>query len=280
MVIIQIEGGLGNQMFQYALYLSFIDRGVTAKLDISKFKNEFAHNGYELEKVFNLNASYCSVAEKPILKALSKILHVLTKHPYKEKEHWQWVYHQEVATIKLGFLKGYWQSEKYFLNISSKIREKFNFPSPQGDKNKEALIKITTHNSVSVHIRRGDYLTNSNPCFINIEYYFQAILIMNKKVDNPYYFVFSDDIKWARENIKESQIEFVDWNTQKNSFIDMQLMSRCKHNIIANSSFSWWGAWLNSNPYKIVIAPQQWMPHLEKSGDIVPKDWLQLPSGF
>lgn len=107
MIIVYVEGGLGNQMFQYALYLSFISKGVKAKLDISRFNTHKLHNGYELEKIFNVQASYCTGTEKRIIKPISKLLHVTTNHPYKEQPAWRWVYHKEVNAIKFGFLKGY-----------------------------------------------------------------------------------------------------------------------------------------------------------------------------
>lgn len=280
MVIIQVEGGLGNQMFQYALYCSFAEKGVKAKLDISKFNNDSLHNGYELEKIFGLNASYSSKTERGIVKSVSKILHVLFKHPYKEKQDWQWMYYKEVNEIKFGFLKGYWQSEKYFSGIQDTIREKFTFPVLQDDRNKVTLEKINNSNSVSVHIRRGDYITDGRSCSLGMDYYINAIALMNEKITEPVYFIFSDDMQWVKENIKESRVYFIDWNKGKDSYIDMQLMSCCKHNIIANSSFSWWGAWLNKNPGKQVITPNKWMPQLEPGADIIPGDWVALNNSF
>ena len=140
--------------------------------------------------------------------------------------------------------------------------------------------KIMESNSVSLHIRRGDYLDNDINCSLGLPYYNEAIKFINTNISNPSYFVFSDDIEWAKENIKQEQMEFIGWNKGGNSYIDMQLMSSCKHNIIANSSFSWWAAWLNSNPDKKIAAPQQWMRHLQKKAGIIPKGWIQFPNNF
>lgn len=280
MVIVQMEGGLGNQMFQYALYLNCKARGVNAKLDVSKYDSEFSHNGYELEKIFSINEKYCSAGEKLIIKPLSKLLHFLVNHSYKEKNEWQWKYQQDVASIKFGFIKGYWQSEKYFITIAETLRDKFKFPPLQDIVNKKLLDKINQVNSVSLHIRRGDYLLGQNAASLGIGYYNRSIAFINEKLNQPHYFIFSDDIEWAKQNIQVSNGEFIDWNTGSESFVDMQLMSECKHNIIANSSFSWWGGWLNNNSAKIVIAPEQWMPHMEGTADAIPENWIQLPANF
>jgi len=117
-------------------------------------------------------------------------------------------------------------------------------------------------------------------CSLDIEYYLDAMALVNERVSDPHYFIFSDDIEWARENIKESRTMFIDWNTGPNSFVDMQLMSLCRHNIIANSSFSWWSAWLNRNPSKLVIAPGQWMPGMKDDGDVLPETWIRVATRF
>jgi hypothetical protein len=280
MIIVSVEGGLGNQMFQYALYLSFISRGIKAKLDISRFNTCTLHNGYELEKVFNVQPSYCTVTERRVIKSLSKLLHVITNRPYKEEPTWQWIYHKEVHAITFGFLKGYWQSEKYFLAAAGEVRKKLRFPVLQDERSKEVLSKMLSSNSVSLHIRRGDYLQGDRNCSLNPEYYHTAIATINQQVSNPYYFICSDDIEWARNTIDVQQAEFVDWNRGDRSYVDMQLMSSCKHNIIANSSFSWWGAWLNSHAGKLVIAPKKWLPALQADSDVIPGGWIKLPSGF
>ena len=276
MIIIQIEGGLGNQMFQYALGIFFQVKHVPVKLDISKFEQQYGHNGYELERVFNINANYCSKTEREVVKRLSKLRHLLLNTPYKEKGEWQWQYKKEVSLLKFGFLKGYWQAGEYFAEAEKEVKQKFRFRPVEDDQNKIMLSKILNSNSVSIHIRRGDYVNSDINSSLQFSYYTEAIKFINNSISNPSYFVFSDDIEWAKENIKQERVNFIGWNKGNNSYIDMQLMSNCKHNIIANSSFSWWAAWLNSNHDKTVVAPQQWMRHLSKSNDIIPKEWVQL----
>ena len=267
-------------MFQYALCQSFVSKGVKVKLDISNFQAGYLHNGYELERIFNLQEDYCSRSELVIVKSLSKVLHVLFKHPYKEKKGWQWVHHPEVNNIRFGFLKGYWQSEKYFSVLANSIRAKFTFPVLTDERNRAVQDAMANNDTVSMHIRRGDYLKPDMSCSLSIEYYLDAMALINERVSDPHYFIFSDDIEWAREHIKEPRAMFIDWNIGPDSFVDMQLMSLCSHNIIANSSFSWWGAWLNRNPSKLVIAPGQWMPGMKDTGDVLPENWIPIATRF
>jgi len=275
-----MDGGLGNQMFQYALYLHFSSRQLTTKADISQFEDYKLHNGYELERIFNIKASYAGKRERAIVNALSKCMHLLSNHPYREKARRQWQFQESFTRVKFGLLRGYWQTEKYFEAIAPIIREQFSFPVLQDEVNKQLLSKIQSRPSVSLHIRRGDYLNSSQSSGLPLAYYKEAISFINASVPGAYYVVFSDDIAWAREYIQEKNVCFVDWNSGSESYRDMQLMSHCQHNIIANSSFSWWGAWLNAHEHKIVIAPQQWMPGIAASTDIIPKGWIQVPVSY
>jgi hypothetical protein len=180
------------------------------------------------------------------------------------------------------FACGYWQSSKYFSDYEKEIREDFQFIKPLDRKNLSVLKKIEKTSSASIHIRRGDYVSNSKINKVHgtcsITYYRKAINHLKRKFPNSAFFVFSDDPNWVKENIKINNATYVDWNQGKNSYKDMQLMSRCKHNIIANSSFSWWGAWLNCNPKKIIIAPKIWFNDpiaQEKSKELIPKTWIR-----
>jgi len=280
MIIIQVEGGLGNQMFQYALGLSFVSRGVSVKLDISKFETQQGHNGFELQNVFAVHPLYCSGVEIKLLKTFSKLRHKILGTPYKEKAAWQWQYQAEVNKLQNGYLKGYWQCEKYFSHAAGLVKQQFSFSAVTDEVNSAMLNKIRNCNSVSLHIRRGDYLSPGIGASLGMEYYIEAIKYINDTITSPVYFIFSDDIEWAKENIQAADKEFISWNKGNNSYIDMQLMSNCKHNIIANSSFSWWGAWLNSNTEKLVIAPRPWMPSHTSGKDIIPEKWIPLPAAF
>ena len=280
MLIIQFSGGLGNQMFLYGLYYSFQKKGINTKIDLSHYATEKNHNGYELEKVFSFKIKSANQTENFIYSKISKLLHLLTQRPYKEKFLDQYIYNEKVSQIRFGYLRGYWQSEKYFLDFSNHLRNEFTFPPLIDEKNIEIENQIRSTNAVSIHIRRGDYLLSGRKIALDLKYYQRAMEYIHHKITNPVFYVFSDDIKWVKENFNNQHITLINWNTGNNSYIDMQLMSLCKHNIIANSSFSWWGAWLNKYSEKIVIAPAKWMPHLTCSNDLIPKNWVQLNNSF
>jgi hypothetical protein len=182
-----------------------------------------------------------------------------------------------------SFVKGNFQSDKYFKSIESLIKDEFKFTIQLDVENLKWKNEILNTNAVSIHIRRGDYISlkqNVNKfAQIPISFYKSAISEIAQKVHNPVFFVFSDDIKWVKENlISDAPLHFIENNnTVQTSHFDMQLMSLCKHNIICNSTFSWWSAWLNANPHKIVIAPQNWFSDVSiNSQDIIPDEWIKL----
>ena len=205
--------------------------------------------------------------------------------PKRKSMRYEWksmAYNERVFTnAKNEYLIGYWQTERYFYPIRWEILKAFTFPSFEpGSKNESLGKELQQENSVALHIRRGDYLEIGNTSGIcTIDYYKKAIAHIKEKVSPKVYSVFSDDIDWCIGQfgaiISDSDIRYVNWNKGKESFRDMQLMSLCKHNIIANSSFSWWGAWLNQNPEKIVIAPSLWM-NSEGWSEIIPDDWITI----
>lgn len=171
-----------------------------------------------------------------------------------------------------------WQNEQYFSDYESTIREDFAFPTLEANSlNSSLLEKISKTNSISIHVRRGDYLLSSIHQPTSVDYYKNAIELAVGKVTNPSFFVFSDDIAWCQNNLMLPDAHYISHNDGEHSYRDMQLMSNCQHNIIANSSFSWWGAWLNNNPNKLVIAPKVWLAKYQiMSENITPLDWLKL----
>jgi hypothetical protein len=178
------------------------------------------------------------------------------------------------------YLHGFWQSEKYFKNIEGIIRSEFSLKDSLSQKTLEVSKKITTkQNTVSLHIRRGDYVTDiKTHNFLGLcspDYYKKCVSHLGDALGNLNIFVFSDDPVWARENlIFDHHLDFVDHNDIKHAYEDMYLMSLCEHNIIANSSFSWWGAWLNNNKNKKVFAPRKWIVNTNHTDlDVVPEDW-------
>ena len=183
------------------------------------------------------------------------------------------------------YLIGYWQSEKYFINIESFLRKELMIKIEPSAINLQILKEIKTNNqSVSLHIRRGNYVNvesvNKVHGTTKLNYYYEAIKTIAKICEQPVFYIFSDDINWAKENLKLSYKHvYIDHNSAKKDYEDLRLMSACKHNILANSTFSWWGAWLNVNKEKIIIAPREWFADPEKnkeSESIIPKTWVRL----
>lgn len=293
MKIIVASGGLGNMMFQYGLVASLRHQDKKAILFVSKANAE--HNGYELEKVFPNVDPYgeiCAFSKLyykflGILRCIKvckrNIPHPLLfwpKRSLRTKE--AIIYYPEVIEErKYGeFLIGQFQSWKYYNGAEQKIQEEFQY--------NEAIISQTTKkvrnrmhqcNSVALHIRRGDYLGMYNlqglGSVCDKAYYERAIDYIKEHVENPYFFIFSDDKTYIKENYNLPNMTIVDFNQGDDSWQDMYLMSQCKHNIIANSTFSWWGAYLNPNPQKIVVSPKRWWAMLEKD-DIIPPTWKRI----
>jgi len=291
-IVVNLLGGLGNQMFQYALgrYLS-LHKNTKLKLDIGSLSNGAGctYREYALD-VFNINAKIINDDELLYFRRLkkNKFCRTLQKfYPYskriliREREGFKY----DPNVFKCGknvYLEGYWQSEKYFIDIEDVIRREFTIRLPKDQENLLLSNEINNSNSVCVHIRRGDYVTNKNANIYHgicsVEYYYKAIeLLLNNGVVNPYFFVFSDDPDWARENLKlKYPVKIIDINLDK-PYEDLRLMSQCKHFVIANSSFSWWGAWLSPSNDKIVIAPKRWITNEARDiNDLFPKEWIKV----
>lgn len=295
MILVEVIGGLGNQMFQYGLYykLKKMYGSDSVKLYAGRFESVRDNNGYELEKVFGIKDA---ITDFPISKKIvddnndiwSRIRRKLTG--FREgyiTEHQNLSFKPSILEQNMNkdlYYSGSWQSEKYFVEYKKDISEIFKFKKELHSKNKSIAEEIIRSNSVSIHVRRGDYVNNK--AYFRIlgdvcgeEYYNRAIkLIEQKSVENSY-FIFSDDIDWVKENfsiLDNKKVTFVNWNTGIESHVDMQLMSLCKHNIIANSTFSWWAAWLNSNENKLVIAPRKWFKEKKLNEDIFPSEWIKI----
>ncbi|HED06224.1 MAG TPA: alpha-1,2-fucosyltransferase [Ignavibacteria bacterium] len=288
MIIIRIGGGLGNQLFQYALGRNLsLTKNIPLRLDLSWFKTNLDRE-YKL-KYFNTREIIATDSELKKIKRYQKInsgryfLHNLlfsNESIYIEEK--QFHFNSKVLDIKdIAYLIGYWQTEKYFENIKDIIRKDFTLKNEPSGFYKNDEQEIREKNSVSLHIRRGDYITNgianANMGVCSLEYYKKAVNIIKDSVNNPTFFIFSDDIDWATENLQiDSPAVFVSDKKLKD-YEELILMSKCKHNIIANSSFSWWGAWLNNSPDKIVIAPKKWFNDTKRnSKDIIPNNWIKV----
>jgi hypothetical protein len=294
MIIVKLQGGLGNQMFQYA-FASILSKiiGSQVLLDISSFDNDIKKGGFtprnfEL-KVFENNYNLANSENINTFHKLSdvnkikKFLGIRYPQFYKEES-----YRFQPDALKIDydvFLMGYFQSFKYYIGYEDVVQKKFSFSFIKlGEFNKTLLLKVKTCNSVAIHIRRGDYIAdksiNQYHGICSIDYYLEAILYIASQQKSIILVFFSDDITWVKEQFKSLKHPtiFVDNNTD-NGCIDMFLMSSCKHNIIANSSFSWWAAWLNKNQSKTVICPRKWFNDSEmqnEAKDLIPKEWIRL----
>ncbi|MFH1677734.1 MAG: alpha-1,2-fucosyltransferase [Patescibacteria group bacterium] len=299
MVIIKLMGGLGNQMFQYAMGRQVAKQNnIELKLDTSSFKiiNNNTPRHYSLN-VFNIKENFINqygikkIAKHSNLinKIISKIYYLRQKFSLiKIKINQNYItekafnFDPEILKLKDDiYLDGYWQSEKYFKDIEDIIRKEFTLKNVFSEEAEKIAEEITAVNSVSLHIRRGDYINNEKTqkyhgsCSLN--YYYQAVKKISRKINNPVFFIFSDDIEWVKNNLKlKYPIKFVSGYNIKN-YEELILMSKCKHNIIANSSFSWWGAWLNNNLNKIVVAPKKWFNDLSINiNNLIPESWTKI----
>lgn len=297
MITVVLRGGLGNQMFQYAIGLSLARKHNIALLLDTTFLNdrfprrEFTYRTYDLD-VFTLNPRLTALSKisaslpvpglwlffDSILMAIKSLGGVKI---VREKNEFEF----DPGVLEAGkntMLWGRWQSEKYFESARDQVREDFTFRhSITGDAARLKEI-IERENSVAVSVRRGDYVKFKSVLGVmgdtNLEYYKKAFSYIASRIDNPHFFIFSDDLKWCKENLKlPHRITYVEDDLAGPKFsFHLQLMSLCKHNIVANSTFSWWGAWLNGNPKKIVIAPSRWYADGKGDGDIVPASWIKV----
>ncbi len=321
MIIVRLSGGLGNQMFQYAAARRLACKHNTIpKLDIIPLI-EGGYRSYRLQ-CFNIQEYFVDSMDVfrvyPIegLKRMAsnvvgkKISNLFFRKVIRDKNRVlaQRYYDYDstssnVADLVVGrivsqrffhfdpemlqapddvYLMGSWISEKYFKDIEDIIRKEFTIKTAQTGKNKEIAEMILNTESVSLHVRRGDYVTGpSNPELYDIcklDYYARYIEYIGDRIKSPHFFVFSDDVLWVKENLKSSfPLNFVNHNDDSTDYEDMRLISQCKHNIIANSSFSWWGAWLNTNLQKIVCAPREFVRICNfDNKDIVPDEWVKL----
>lgn len=289
MIIVRLTGGMGNQMFQYAIgrHLA-IKHNTVLKLDLNFFKTYEWHE-YSLaplcidERIatnFEIKRLKGGFSNKYINRLYDFFMKMFLKNYYLENGL---EFHPEVLNLPNNiYLEGYFQSEKYFVAIKEQIKKDFAVKIKPSQTNVFIIDKINSLNSVSLHIRRGVYATvpevNKAHGLSPLDYYYQAITYIQNHVINPHIFVFSDDINWAKENLKlENDHVFVDQNTDKTDYEDIRMMSLCKHNILANSTFSWWAAWLNPNPDKIVIAPEKWYNDTTRNTqDLIPEGWVRL----
>lgn len=294
MIIVRLKGGLGNQLFQYALgrRLTYFNN-VQLKLDISSYKTYKLHDfGIHHFNIVENIATEDDLKAMEVMEGrglrtvLSRALEKrkLIHNPHRINER-LWAFDPEVLKVSDNvYLDGYWASEKYFSEIAEVLRAELTPKDRMDGVNAEMASEMARVTSVCIHVRRGDYVTNPEINRVHgtcsLKYYNKCIGEMALKIRNPHFYVFSDDIPWTKKNlILEYPVTYVDQNNKENDFKDLYLMSKCKHHIIANSSFSWWGAWLSNSEDHIVFATSRWLsPGRTDVQDIIPDRWLRVDS--
>jgi hypothetical protein len=288
MVIANLIGGLGNQMFQYAAAKALaLLKNTPLSLDTTSFESYTLHQGFELDRIFSGDFRIAHATDtKRVLRWQSspRIKNILNRSKLSwlrannliiepTFEYWSGIKNSPNEC----YLMGYWQSERYFEEFSEEIRRDFVFKTDMNAQNIETADLISDRNAISLHVRRGDYVNNSVYSACSIEYYQAAIEHLSKKIETPEFFIFSDDIEWVKKHLPVNFPHYyVDYNKGAESYNDMRLMSMCKHHIIANSSFSWWGAWLNPKNDKLIVAPKRWFANDTNVQDLFPSDWVKL----
>lgn len=280
MIYVLCSGGLGNQMFQYALYRSLIFAGKQAVFDTSYYKHETVHSGYEIEKCFGIKVGedkndHFNVVWKSLYSLMARtkrysFYNIIMENP------------QKILDINFvqnkAVLFGYWQSENYFKTLKNELISELKFQNISEESQIMAR-KMRKENSIAIHVRRGDYLKTTQ--YMNLSetnYYNRAIDYINEHITNPQYYVFSDEIDWCKKNMKlpQDKTTYVDFNTGTRSYEDMYLISCSKNAILANSSFSWWAGYLGK--HDIVIRPSKYKVNWSKEQDdmLYPVEWIKI----
>jgi hypothetical protein len=309
-VIVRLKGGLGNQMFQYAAARALASaRGARLGLDLATFDDD-PKRRFELDRlpisatiaspraIFRVTALPQTRSQRALCRAARALARLAGLPPHRElallrplgverRVYSEPHFHFDPNFQRLPadvYLDGYWQSERYFAAIADELREEFAVAAPPPAEVRDLETAIRSTESVGVHVRRGDYVTEERTAAFHgtcdPNYYRAAAERVREVAERPHFFVFSDDPGWVRAHLDFlSPSTTIGQGDRARPHQDMRLLSRCRHDIIANSSFSWWGAWLNENPSKRVVAPARWFsdPSIDTS-DLLPENWLRLDS--
>lgn len=302
MIIVKILGGLGNQMFQYAFFLLLSKKHHSVKLDNYDFENYDLHQGFELSRVFHISMDD-HIAPRSEIKQLKDttsgfryrkmIGSIFFNNPNQFIKQTHYIqpnysgFYPKIYKHSDIYLDGYWQNPEYLEEIKVEISEIFKWKNIS-ERNQLLSSRMSSENSVAIHIRRLDKPDNFKQLLYRIrlqlfwrvcnkKYYQKAISLLKNSIENPRFYVFTDNLEWSKRIFSTTkEYTIIDWNRGKESHWDMYLMTQCKHNIISMSSFSWWGAWQNSNPEKIVVAPKKWAVRFQKDKGIIPNDWIRI----
>lgn len=280
MIISQLTGGMGNQMFQYSCGFAVAQRlKVPHKYYFESFEGNTPRS-FELG-CFTISSEKATTAEITKVRDVTPFTLLRNStHIYKEP-HFE--YDKNIMTVSdQTELQGYWQSDKYFSPYENELKKQFLFSKPLTRRNKELLEKYAKNTLVSLHVRRGDYVSNAAAHqfhgLTTLDFYKTAVSVLLKKFKNVVFLIFSDDPQWVQDNLQDTgKCIFVTWNQGAQSYNDLHLMSKCHHHILANSSFSWWGAWLSNHSPHIVIAPKKWFNDFTiNTSDLLPSSWIRL----
>lgn len=291
MIIIRLKGGMGNQMFQYALGRSLSARlDCPLKLDLSalldRSKKDFVHRDYDLH-IFNSREDFLvspGLLRKLYLTRSSKVTRFMKRQATRGRRHWKEPHFHLVPEILSQptsdtVYEGWWQSARYFSEISEQIREEFSFHNELLPASATVMDRIRASNSVCLNVRRTDFLKVDTLNTTNKDYFLRSVRYISERVENPTFFVFSDDMAWCEQHLQlPHETVFVHHDLKGEKFGNYhRLMRACRHFIIPNSSFAWWAVWLSDAPDKIVIAPRNWFndPSIDTT-DLVPESWVRL----
>jgi hypothetical protein len=285
-IISRLQGGLGNQMFQYAAGLRLATAHRTPlKVDLSLLdaRNARTPRHYELDRLC-ISAERATPEETEALLAkrlAARISPRLDRRAAARERH----FHHDPAVARLPddtCLEGFWQSPRYFADVAKRVREEFRVRGELSGRNAELAREIASCTAVSLHVRRGDYAadaaTRAYHGLCPLDYYRHAAAYVSERVRDPVFFLFSDDPDWTRANLDlGARAIAVGHNGPDDGAEDLRLLSLCRHHVIANSTFSWWGAWLCADPSKIVIAPERWFADPARdTSDLLPHGWTRL----
>ncbi len=271
MIIIKMSAGLGNQLFQYALYRELLFRGKETKVELTWFLNtaDMCYYPYQLDRLgFKAEEDKDNIIDgKAHYFDLMYVKCAFGELGYR--------YYPDIFNLENSYVYGYWINPKYFVHVADDLKAEVRFPD-SGDDMQKWEDEIGNCNAVSIHVRKNDYDYEFFDKYADSNYYLRAMDYVRKKTDNPVFFIFSNNIPYTRELFKDhADIRFVDINDRNNGIGDMKLISLCSHNILSPSTFGWWAAFFNKNKDKMVICPEMWYESVP-SKELILKDWIIL----
>lgn len=289
MVVVRLLGGLGNQMFQYAFGRALAIKTATAlKLDLTFLlertpRKGFAFRNFDLNAL-NIRAQVAQQSDIPLLRRrllsgrTGLWLDAISRRilPGRLSERHFYFCHPPAVKTRSLYANGYWQSPKYFEDIRPIIRRDFTLKVPLSGIDESLKARIRNADSICVHVRRGDFISSKTHCLLGPEYYESAVAYVRTRIATPQVFVFSNDLQWCRANLDFGvDTEFVE--SQQIPAHQLDVMAACRSFVIPNSTFSWWAAWLNSDPNKVVVAPKRWFVDQSiRTDDLFPAQWVRI----